>query len=687
MKKLITIAILLFLSFTSIGQAQEEIFSDRENIKAKGQAIDENTVKLRWAPANTRAWIDGKKYGYIIEKYTLIIDSIYQDNPVKSLVGAEIKAAPLAEWETHALQSDYAAVIAQAFYGDDFELASSSNIGEIINQANELEQRFATSVFMAEYDYKAAELAGWAYTDDKTQKNEQYLYRIILNRPQKQPGDTAAVFIGYADKRTLPEPVSLDGVWGDKAVMLSWNYELLSDIYHSYHIERKSTDENTFKRITDLPVTPLGENMKSLFYTDSLPDNNAQYIYRIQGITTFDEAGPLSDEITGQGQKKTSCIPNILRGYFPGPDKAHIHWSFDCEDIGRIDRLSVRKSDSPDGFYQTAVDNIPPHVRDIELNQEERAGYVKVFAIAKDSTETSSLPFLLSREDTIPPAVPLGLKVNIDSIAVAHLSWDANVESDLRGYRILRSFNEQEEKSAVISGFVSQNYFTDTLSLALRNDWVYYAITAIDMHYNESAPCFHVAVEKPNRRMPAIPVITNYEISGEGSVTISWITDKKQTDIRYNLNRIKDGDPLSQAVIFGTDAGTNTYTDNPGESGAYTYWIVLIDAKGRMSESPQKPTVFLAAEKETESISGFNHYINRNDGYVELFWKKHPQAVSYRIYKQKEDTPATLWKELNATENRIADEQVSPSTEYQYTIVFINKEGRMSPAKIINVDY
>jgi fibronectin type 3 domain-containing protein len=687
-KMKITIAsiLLLFSVFSLSGQDAPN--PDNEKIKAKGIAVNEQTIKLRWAPANTRAWVDGKKYGYVLERYALIVDSVYQKNPVKGISGLEVKAAPLTNWEKRALESDYAAVVAQAFYGDNFELTStSSNIGDIMNQANELEQRFATSVFMAEYDYEAAELAGWAYTDYNTRKNELYLYRIILNRPRKQAGDTATVFIGYADKRELPQPLNPDAVWGDKSVMLMWNYELLSDVYHSYHIEKKSSEENGFTQITKLPVTALDANMKSIFYTDSLADNETQYSYRIWGVTTFNEEGPVSGIISGQGKNSSSCIPNILNGYFTGPDKAHISLSFNCESIEQISQLGVKRASAPDGGYQTVVDKLSPQTRDVSFNLHENISYVKVFALTKDSMEMSSLPFLLSREDTVPPAIPTGLTVEIDSSAVAHLSWNPNTEPDLRGYRILRSFNSDEEKSSIVSKPVLHSNYIDTLSLSLGNEKVYYSITAMDTHYNESAPGEHVAAEKPSLKTPALPAITGYEISGDGNVSLSWITDKSRIDTRYRLNRIQSGKQDSLSVILETDEKTNTYTDEVEESGDYTYWLVATDTRGKSSESPQRLSISTSVSKSMNGISGFNFYVNREDKYIELSWRKHPQAALYRIYKQAGDKPAFLWKELDVNENKVVDERLSSNTVYRYTILFISSEGRMSPAKTIKVDY
>jgi fibronectin type 3 domain-containing protein len=671
----------LFVSFPRIsGQ-------NNENIKAKAHIVNEHTIKLRWSPANPQAWLEGRKYGYIVDRYTLIIDSVYQENALASLTRQLIRTAPLPDWEEQVLKSDYAAVIAQAFYGEDFEFSSSvSDVGAIINQANELQQRFATSLYAAENDFKAAVLAGWAYTDEQAKKNERYLYRIILNRPEKQKGDTAAVFTGYQDKQELPQPFGLYAVWSDQSVLLSWNYELLSDTYHSYHIERMASTEQAFKRITGLPVTALNENMQTLFYTDSLPENNREYSYRIIGLTGYDEEGPASDTIAGSGKKSISCIPYLYSGYFSEDDRAHLHWEFECAEPELVDRLTLKRAHSPEGEYSTIKDFIPVDQRELTLDLKDDVNYVKLFAVHKDSTQTSSYYFTLNRIDSIPPAIPAGLTVTVDSRCVAHLAWNKNTEPDLRGYRILRSFTKEGEKSSVVSGFIPDNYYTDTLSLNLGNPNVYYSLTALDIRYNESQPCEEVAAVKPNQETPANPVFTSYIVSN-GKVTLSWVTDDRRPEIRYALFRVAPEKPQYSKSVFVGNYKQNEYMDELPESGLYQYYVSAFDPDGKISRSPQTISCNITVSNELNRISRFDSYVDRNNNYIELSWKKQENAESYRLYKAEEAGKPVLWKELDAEQDRVIDENVSPDTRYVYTILFLSPEGRMSQSKTITVNY
>jgi hypothetical protein len=685
-------SLFLLLSFpvylTVSGQGtipvQEEA---QENIKAKGRAVDQSMIKLRWAPASPKAWLDGRNYGYSIERYTVMTNNKWQATGAKTVLNPSLKVTPLAGWEEYALRSDYAAVIAQAFYGEDFELnAKANDIGSIINRSSELEQRFATSVFMAEYDYKAAELAGWAFTDNTTKENEKYLYRVILNRPVKQAGDTAAVFIGFSDREDLPPPMEPRAKWGDKSVMLSWNYELRAREYHSYHVEKKSSETNgEFVRITGLPVTVLDADMQDAFHIDTLQNNETEYSYRIIGLTSFGEESPASAIVSGHGEKQVSCIPQIYAGEFTSESDAEIYWEFECEEIDVIDRLQLVKSDKIDGEYFLFTDNIDKRQKQLQFKMEEPLVYLKLLAVNKNNTRSESFPFRLQKTDSVPPAIPTGLQVAIDSLGVARLAWKANEETDLQGYRILRSFADKNEKSVLTPQFIKENQYSDTLSLNLMNGKVYYSLTALDVRYNESAPCEEIAAVKPNNRTLFTPFFTKHEVA-DGKAVLEWTVNPSDSSLIYTLERTTVNSANTEILYTGGNSA-NRYIDEPGTTGTYEYIISVRDRQGRISVTPVPLELYIKTGGNSNKVSGFNAYVNEKDGYIELSWKKHSKALLYRIYKAGEDKPAALWKEVEPNIDRIADEQVSPGTKYTYTILFTTQADGLSKTSSVSADY
>ncbi|MDR2423363.1 MAG: hypothetical protein LBD59_01390, partial [Prevotellaceae bacterium] len=164
-----------------IDRAPEQQESDSAYLSLRAN-VQQNTVLLRWAASSTTLWLHTNKYGFDIERYTLVRDGKVLDAPeIKKLNSTPVKAKPLDEWETIAGSNDYAAIIAQALYGEDFTLSTGDpvSISTIVAISQELEQRFTVSLYAADQSFAAALMAGWAWRDTDIRKNERYLYRII----------------------------------------------------------------------------------------------------------------------------------------------------------------------------------------------------------------------------------------------------------------------------------------------------------------------------------------------------------------------------------------------------------------------------------------------------------------------------------------------------------------------------
>ncbi len=86
-------------------------------------------------------------------------------------------------------------------------------------------------------------------------------------------------------------------------------------------------------------------------------------------------------------------------------------------------------------------------------------------------------------EDKFPPSPPSGL-VSISGKGYVTLSWEANKEEDLAGYKVWRREEGEKQFKLLTSKAISGNAYTDT-SIEKRKRY-HYAITAIDRNGNES---------------------------------------------------------------------------------------------------------------------------------------------------------------------------------------------------------
>jgi len=86
-------------------------------------------------------------------------------------------------------------------------------------------------------------------------------------------------------------------------------------------------------------------------------------------------------------------------------------------------------------------------------------------------------------KDTFAPAVPSGL-VSIATEDFISISWDANLEKDLAGYRVWRKMEGEDKYISLTPLPIQGNAFND--ASVEKNKRYYYAITALDKSGNES---------------------------------------------------------------------------------------------------------------------------------------------------------------------------------------------------------
>ena len=427
----------------------------KAGIFVKARAIN-GKIYLRWAVNQPAAWKLANKYGYMVERYTVVINGkLNQQKDRVLLTPTPITPHPEIEWGHIIQQSNDAAIVAQGLFGDSFVVSAGTGLANMVSKSSELQQRFTFSLLAADRNFEAAKLAGWGYVDNTVNKDEKYLYRIYTNVPtDKAKIDTGGTFIGTKDDKPLPKPKDLYATFGDKLVMLSWNYRLLKDYYTSYFIERADRG-GTFKRLLNLPVANLNSKGNStpskMFYTDTIPLNNRSYAYRVRGITCFGEVSPPSDVVNGEGAELLAYVPSITKSDFLNDSTVTITWEIADQGKRLIDHYELNWSaNAKTGTYKTVNKNIPPTLREVSYNKLLAANYFTITAVGMQGSKRTSFPYLVQAADTVPPASPTGLTATIDSSGHVLLKWKANTEPDLFGYTILRS-NLKNEEPAVLN--------------------------------------------------------------------------------------------------------------------------------------------------------------------------------------------------------------------------------------------
>ena len=192
--------------------------------------------------------------------------------------------------------------------------------------------------------------------------------------------------------------------------------------------------------------------------------------------------------------------------------------------------------------------------------------------------------------DTEPPGPPTGL-VATPAELEAQLSWNANSEPDLAGYRVYRSTTQGSGYEEVTSALITDTSYTDPVG---AEGTCYYVVTAEDVAGNESGYSNEASVTLENEP-PAAPTGLS-ATAGDSEVSLDWNDNAESDFAGYNVYRSTTGggpyDQLNAALVLTSD-----YVDSTAENGATYYYVVrAVDSMGAESGNSNEASATPEAE-------------------------------------------------------------------------------------------
>jgi len=680
--------IVVFLILTVSIRAQDSI-----SVKVIARPLPEKTL-LRWAVNEPYAWKKANEHGFLVERATISRNG-EAVVPIerKMIVSNPLRPKPLEEWETLANKDQNFAVMAQALFGETFQVTTpGSAMGQVFAVNEELEQRFTIALIAAEQNFEAAKMAGWGYEDNTISPNEKYIYTISVATPEESviKIEKGTVFASADLYEELPKPIGLIGAFGDGHVLLSWNFNLLQNLYSSYSVER-SANNSTYKQLNGLPVfnaeQPKETGELSMFYTDSIA-NGIPYYYRIKGKTAFGEIGPVSEPLMGQAEQKLGFVPRIYKKEIPTDSKAILYWEFDEKGDELISGFELKRSNNDQGPFETVKSDIPISVRKVEFDGLKRINYFTIVAKGKNGLDSESFSTMVQPIDSIPPKPPMGLKGIMDTTGIIRLNWQKNVEEDLSGYRIFKSNNPNIEFSEITKTTFSNESYSDTIPVSTLNKKVYYKIKAEDLRYNKSEFSEILIVDIPDLIPPSPPVLKNYEVISEG-IRINWIPSSSLDVSSHSLYR-KSGNQETKWELLKEFASLldTTFLDSKDLGpNSYNYTIIAKDTSGLESAPANPITINWLGKTLEEKDIKFSGTVNRELRFINLSWRIKEEIREYRLYRGNNESNLRLYKTLDGNSKSYNDVSLEINSNYTYGLQALMANGRTSVIKKINLKY
>ncbi len=668
MRHIKVISLLIFCcTYSIMGYAQQKLTSE---IRGRAE-IQSNRILLRWIPTDAESWALLNEYGVRVERLTVSRSGTVLNKPEVSILANILKPMETEKLKELAEKYPMGAVIAQAIFGKDFEISlGESPLSKAIALDEARQQRYLFSLYAADLCFPVAKEVGWGWEDTDIRDNERYLYRITPLVPKKKRNITqGAIFAVPADKTKLVSPMGLSVQCSEAGAQLTWDYNTLSYLYSAYFVER-SEDGIHFKQISELPVTRMADTDKNphapITYLDSIPLGKTIY-YRVVGVTPFGSKGEYSAVVSGIAYPALKEAPMITDSKFDKVGGADIAWQFDSAHQDLISGFNILHS-TDDKTYSTLANNIGANERNYHIEKIGKNIYYKVEAKAKHGASTHSLPVLIQPVDSVPPAIPQGLKAHIDSLGAVHLSWDANHDADIYGYRLYRGQTRGEELIPITDLAIRETYYTDSVNINNLNDKVYYALTSLDERYNQSGQCETIEVSKPQTIPPAAPIITG-GIAEIGKNIIEWVSGDEISIDGFIVLRKDAENEEKQKVLRIENPTAIRHEDNDIESGkTYQYQVMAYSAN--QQRSPLSSPIKIKSLKEEDENEAIKFDLEVLPEGIAIKWNiPNKDVISISLYKIDNTNTRVLYRENLPVSGELVDADILQGGKNEYMIV------------------
>ena len=535
---------------------------------------------------------------------------------------------------------------------------------------------------------EAAIVSGLYYVDKTVKPTEQYTYYVtVAGAGMKQI--VAQARVSPSDPYTLIPPFGFNDLTNKRRAILTWKkLDTLGVFIPSYELYRSEQKTTGYVKLSKSPIYALYTGPSILdstivSFNDSTLQKDKIYYYKARALDVFGDYSAFSEPYQVTEKTLLAYAPYVDEIYkFGAPVQAMIKWKVEQVEENNIAYFKIFKSTKPDTLFVPVTEKLKITDRQYIDKTPTKNNYYKIMMAGKAGDTLWSSPSYLLVPDSIPPAAPVITSAICDSTGVVTIIWSHSKEIDLYGFHVYKANYQNEEFSRITTILKVDTTYSDTISLRVMDDAVYYQLVALDDSYNPSKFSNTMKAKRFDTIIPNSAVFRTFKAGNEG-IALTWGNSSSPDVVKTTLFRkYRDETDWHVYKVFARDTVTyTTYTDTPLVKGMwYQYRLETADDDDLLSEFSNALTIRAYDNGIRAGITDVQVKANTRKRIVKISWKyPHAGVKNFQIYRSENDKAPLILKSLAPGTFEYYDTDTAPGASYTYLIKAEFLDGGESP--------
>jgi fibronectin type 3 domain-containing protein len=524
-----------------------------------------------------------------------------------------------------------------------------------------------TLAMAAVFDNRLAGHMGIYYEDISVENGKKYQYKL-MSSSQKELAVSNEMGLGDS----FPAPSEFKSKQQKQDVKFDWK---VNETFISYNLYRNGSLVNT---------DPILANLEGKTYLVSYTDQDLKpgmYKFTVKGVTFLNTESQPTSEISIEVKDQTP--PSAIKGFKAEKKDTEIAMQWTTATDKDIKGYNIYKSSDKGKTFKKLTDKLI----DAKTPQfSEKLGadnfgtfHYYVEAVDEAGNATPSVKTSVFVPDNQAPEMPKSFVSKSESGKVS-LTWTANAEKDLAGYRVYRGLVDDDANSMLLLNVTPQmaTTFIDTFPKKAKTKFIY-KVSALDKSFNES-PKASAWIQLPDIVPPAAPVLMELVLNGT-EISLQWSLVMTDAIAGYDVYRIIDG---NKTKINDAKISVATFTDKAlAKKGLYQYYVTAIDSASLESKPSNKVHINTAAGKITDIKLMLNQDSKSKKVQIEIAGIEPTSVQFVKLYRKDGDTGFRIVPYQYKAEPTV-DETSEPGKIYEYYAEVIDLGDQKMKSEVVN---